>query len=227
MSTVRRGPSSELGNAEGPRQGLERGSTPLRARWSRGLTRHKGPAKSNSNCDLTTNDRGGDRLRSPAGSARSLARNGMPAFVQAPVLPEATPCRLALRPLRAQGGAFGARASLLDAGWMRDALSSDTVTRRVPSIESRGPASSHASNLSNGLTTRRYRLTTIWAISGIEAVPSQLFARSVRSGRAGIKPSSGRLQINSCGNHACLKPSCAFRTLHPCWGRQPAGRCAC
>jgi hypothetical protein len=40
------------------------------------------------------------------------------------------------------GGAFGARASLLDVGWMRDALSSDTVTTRVPSIESRGPASS-------------------------------------------------------------------------------------
>ena len=99
------------------------------------------------------------------------------------------------RPLRAQGGAFGARASLLDTGWMRDALSSDTVTRRVPSIESHGPASSHASNLSNGLTSRRYRLTTIWAISGIEAVPSRLFARAVRSGRAGIKPSSGRLRI--------------------------------
>jgi hypothetical protein len=45
-------------------------------------------------------------------------------------------------PIAGAGGAFGARASLLDVGWMRDALSSDTVTRRVPSIESRGPASS-------------------------------------------------------------------------------------
>ncbi len=80
---------------------------------------------------------------------------------------------------------------------------------------------------SDGLTGRRYRLTTIWASPGIEAVPSQLFARSVHSGRAGIKPSSGRLRIDSCGNHACLKPSYAFATLHPCWGRQPAGRCAC
>ena len=29
--------------------------------------------------------------------------------------------------MRAQDGAFGARASLLDAGWMRDALLSDAV----------------------------------------------------------------------------------------------------
>jgi hypothetical protein len=43
---------------------------------------------------------------------------------------------------RGAGGAFGARASLLDVGWMRDAMSSDTVTWRVPSIESCRPASS-------------------------------------------------------------------------------------
>ena len=82
---------------EGPRQGL--GSTPLRAPWSRGLTRHGDPAKSNSNCDLTTNDRGADRLRSPTGSARSLARNGMPAFVQTPVLPETSPVNSSARPV--------------------------------------------------------------------------------------------------------------------------------
>jgi hypothetical protein len=125
-------------------------------------------------------------------------------------------CRRALRPLRAQAVPSERGRLFVDVGCMRDALSSDTVTKRVPSIESRGPARSHASNLSNGLTSRRYRLTTIWAIPGIEAVPSRLFARSVHSGRAGIKPFCGRLRINSCGNLACLKPSCALTTLHPC-----------
>ena len=51
------------------------------------------------------------------------------------------PLQARFPPIAGAGGAFGARASLLDVGWMRDALSSDTVTRRVPSIESRGPAS--------------------------------------------------------------------------------------
>ena len=88
------------------------------------------------------------------------------------------------RSIASAGGAFGARASLLDVGWMRDALSSDTVTRRVPSIEAADQPAPHASNLSDGLTGRRYRLTTIWASPGIEAVPSRpLRAPSTLGGR--------------------------------------------
>jgi hypothetical protein len=96
------------------------------------------------------------------------------------------------RPNAGAGGAFGARPSLLDAGWMGDARSSDTVTS--PRSVDRRPRTNQLScllALANGLTRLRYRSTTIRATTGIEAVPSRLFARSVRSGRVGIKLFSG------------------------------------
>ena len=66
----------------------------------------------------------------------------MPAMARTPVLPEATPVGALSAQLRAQAvpSERGRLCSIID--WMRIALSSDTVTRRVPSIESRGPASS-------------------------------------------------------------------------------------
>jgi hypothetical protein len=159
--------TSELGNAEGPRQGLERGSTPLRARWSRGLTRHRGPAKSNSNCDLTTNDRGGDRLRSPTGSARSLARNGMPAFVQTPVLPEAT--------------GVGALPAQLRRSWPRSATLALRRLRPSP-----------ARNLWSFRTARRTGQCDPRATFDFEkgCGSEEMRSRQLAAGRPGIPPGS-------------------------------------